>query len=908
MKLHISQMVAQFCVCVGLVCVGLLLASCSGSDDSAADSSGRAESPAATEVPVSTATAVPTATTEPTPTPSPTPAPAPPAPDPIFTRVDLPTRAATDPARSLWAFVEATDQLPLVGIGHEYTTTDGRSVPIVWSIQQPRELAFDYLPLPDDASGGFPTSAVSALGGQIAGGRTRHDSKSRATYWYRDATTDWNVDSSFLAQIGAPDYASSWISNVEAADDWVLIDAGVESPTETNDDGDPLIRNHILIGTSFDDWQLLELPGVNPEDWWFGIHVDGNNGFIVAASRDDAKPELRFFVSENAGETWGAQIVELVDDEPAIVHDVLWDNGDLILVGSSGISDERDPAIFIAASDGAWRVVKIELELGDLEPFTNGSLQAVERLDESSLVAVLDTDPGNQTLTSTDGTNWQIATELKLNDFGNESAAFKGFVRNSEDATLLVSRGFDPPVKLTQDGVRTFDRTPFDRINRELKRVVYQPDLEHFVAITGHSGDSIGVQLWQSDDGGGWDLMQNDPVHEPKSIGTVNDAIFSWGVDVDNFAQLRIYAGEQTTVNLNEIFNTPNGAQFFIAPTAPAWGRNLIAVRVTEDGNERLNFGFIDLDTGGTSTMYAIDGNMGDKPRVVCPQLLQGAIAVVIGEADGLGGRVETWTNSPPSRLGAGLVPSDDDANFERAVINDCGAIGAGLALVGSSCSPAALALSEWSNDECDPQIWISDDALSWSTHPQSSVLTEAGVGFLDEATGIGPGAVVRGHPIDGDDVSSLWLVTAEQILPIPIDDIMSLTNPDIDHVTTDGSRILIMTNTEIFVGDLDYLLERTLPDKDSIQAWKQATAALDALSPPENAEAGVSEPSAPVAPAPTTAPAQPAAPAPTAVPAPTAASEPRSTPAPPVITRTDTRNPDGSISITIEVEQEVDG
>jgi len=369
-----------------LVVGGLLLVGCSGQQDETSS----ADSPAA-----ATATVEPTATPKPTVTPAPSPTPIPtlaPTPEPIFVRSELPVDAASSETFAMWSAAMPTSKHPWVGFGHRYRSTTGTSVPILWTVPDTGEQTFERLPLVARAQGGNVFEAEVAFDSQLAAGSILLDSSRRAALWTR-TDEEWQLDIDFAPDLLHPDRGESSVWSLEGGDNWAMLVAGLESPTEVDDEGDPAFTRYVLISTMLGSWQPLELDGVNADDWLFGIHIDGDRGLVSARLDDDEAPAVRFFTTNDSGATWRPHQVQL--DQEASITAVLFEAGDdLTIVGSVGPEDARRPAVFAADEAGNWSVQPSDLTMDDLEPFENSWFSDIQRLSDSELLAIVDTDPG----------------------------------------------------------------------------------------------------------------------------------------------------------------------------------------------------------------------------------------------------------------------------------------------------------------------------------------------------------------------------------------------------------------------------------------------------------------------------------------------------------------------------------
>lgn len=867
----------------------LLLVGCSGSgaggdstasDDSAANAAAIAEPTATTEEPEPEPTATPL---PPTSTPPPTATPTPvPTEEPIFTRAELPAKAVSDPTITMWGAATPTESLPWAGFGHRYDSTVGLSVPIAWSFPDGAAPEYEPLPLPPGSDSGNAWYGANTVDGQLAAGRVFTNGYKRAAFWFRSDNEEWQLDASFAPDLLSPNNGQSEVRDAAGGDSWAMLQVIVDSPTDNDDDGDPVATRHILLTRDVDSWEVVTLPGVTAEDWFFGIHISGDHGLIAARIDDDNNPASRIFTTDDAGASWQDHDLELVDGLQASISDALWQDGEWFGVGSIGADDEREPAIFSSDAQGTWQAQRADLTLGSIEPFENGEFQSVRRLDDTTLLAVADTDPGSQTFTSTNGVDWTADRALWINRRDGDATSttdFARFIGDLNDGPMLATRQWAAPVWFSATGAQKIDTSPFDRVRRDIKGVVHQGD--RFVAITGiFDTQDTGVQLWESPDGLQWELQENDPVHRPLLVQDIgDDAIFSYGTDADNFATLRIYGGSERSIEPLDILDADDVRIVNGISSAFAARRNLVAatLRVGEDGTNFTRLGFVDLSDPGPISSYAVpgaaDGTVDDVcPEVFDPAVSNAAIPVLIRDGDGVGSTIEVWADRNQPRLGVG-TPAEGSTSFDNAIIIGCGRFGLGLAAVGVVCSDAAAEASEYSRDECGPGIWTTEDGFVWAEHPGIQTLEAAGVQFSDEISNVGPGSVLIGIPDDSDGGESLWLLGPTDVHQVPLDSDLNLR-----RLAVSNERVLLATTEDVHVAPISEIVERTL-DGSNLTEWQDLEQSivdyLDELVAEAREQADQAGEATTVPPvAPTSAPASGASPTqPAATPVPTATS-----------------------------------
>lgn len=827
-----------------------------------------------------------TAPPTPTPGPSPTPTPIPTEP-PIFTRADMPAKAVSEATITLWGAATPTDAHPWTGFGHSYDSTVGLSVPIVWSLPDDAAPEYELLPLPPGSDSGNAWYGMSTLGGQLAAGRIFTDDYGRAAYWFRSDTDEWQLDATFAPDVLSPDSGESQVRNVAGGDSWVMLRIAVESPTEIDEDGDPVTSQRILLSRDLETWEVVTLPGVTAEDWFFGIHAFGDHGLIVAQLDDDEAPASRIFATADAGVSWQDHDLDLVDDAPATIFDVIRDNGEWFAVGAIGTDDEREPAIFSINAEGRWQAQRPAFTFDATDPFEMRSLQSVRWLDTDTLVAVADTDPGSQTFTSTDGINWTHDPSLWLNQHDEEPESTIDFSRFSGDfdaGPVLATRAWAAPVWLTADGIQEIDPSPFDRIDRDVVGIFARDD--GFVAVTNFERDGRGLRLWRSPDGLTWEFWKNDPTHRAERLQDLGDAILSYGTGIEGFATLRVYAATDRTAPINEILGASGVRITTDMLSAPSAGRNLVATTIRDgDTTNTLNrFAFVDLST--RAQIDSFPGPASGAVRAVCPDLYNGLIPVLLNDDDSVGSSISVWADRDDPQVLPGK-PASGQQGFPNAILIGCSRLGLGLAAVGVSCSDAATADSAYSIEECRPALWTTEDGLLWQEHPGSQTLEAAGVQFPSAITPVGPGALLVGTPDDSSDGESLWLVSPTAMHEVPLDGSFNLR-----RVAANAEHVLFATSTSIFSGSIGDLVERTL-EGDNLAEWQDLEASMDdrlaelvsqaqAESTQDESTQAAEATSVP-APAPTTPPASapaPSQPAPTPVPPPTAVPAPTTPPA----------------------------
>lgn len=847
----------------------------------------------------------PIATSAP-PAPSATTVPEPdPRPEPIFTRMVMPDRAVSEPTRTMFDAVAGQDGAPWFGVGHEFDSTVGISLPIVWSFSDADTWDYEQLPLTSDHSFGVARVAATAAGRQIIGGHIYQDNIGRAALWNRRPSDPaWSLDPMVLPSLPGRDQGESWVSGIFGSQDWGLLHILFQSRSETHTDGDPAHRSHLLTTTNGTDWQELELPNIAMDQWHFGITLHGRHGLIVAKRRDEEAPASRFFTTNDAGQTWTPGDVALRNNTPVTFHDGLWDDGEWILAGSEGVSDERIPVTFELTNDGDWipRDVVIEgrteddkaIELSDV------ALDDIERFNDETFVGVLKLFPGSLTITSIDGVTWTARNDLWLNQHGPEENARIGVLIDSiDEGPILAVRGFSPPVWLTQKRVIEVDAPGFERTDRVVSGVVsYNGE---FVVVTHDRDEPPLTHTWRLDDLD-WSRPTVDPQHRPTTkLIDAGDAILSTGVTLGDGTVLRHYIddGGIRSIDIRDLFNLNPALSATRVRSAPATERNLVAFK-TSAGH--IIVIFVDLSSPDLASAFEVPSLFGSQDFTVCPELDSGHIAIIARQPDWIGSYVEVWTDADEPIVGYG--EQIDAGTFSNALLTSCSRLGSDLVVTGATCSQGVVESSTFSAPECEAQIWTSTDGLDWSLHPDRAQLH--GISFATRGNSFDGGVLFEGRPQDEDGADSLWLVTSDEIARVPLDDVFSLNTLDLRSIAATSTHAVIATTTATYRAELDYLIERTRALDDQFPPADQPSTdtALTGLVeeherlPPIPLGRDGQTQNAPAPPPATSAPIPAPTQAPTSVPAPAAPADPTPAPVPDATAGTDA---------TLECESEID-
>jgi hypothetical protein len=770
----------------------------------------------------------------------------------------------------MWAAAVATGDYPWTGFGHRYDPAVHRSVPIAWSVPESGEQSYEPLPLPQDVTIGNPVEATSAFGTQIGAGSVVRGHQRHAALWFRNGD-EWQFDEPFDLEIGSQDH--SFVDQIAGTPDWGLMVIRIKSATETDDEGDPVFRRQLRIARSLDQWDLLELPGVNGSDWFYGIHVDGEQGLISAVLDDDDNQAIRLFTTVDSGTTWSSQDVEVQGGQRASVTDVVFDDDGPIPVGQIGQDDEAEPAVFITDEGGAWRAQPADLLFTEAVAPDTSHFIAVQRMNDTTLLGVVDTQPGSRTFLSRDGLRWRADDQRWLNQSDEEPDSTVDtidIVGDLRDGPVLAIRRWQAPVWLTATGTTGLSTDPYERQGRRILSLAFHDD--RFVALISGRSPEV-MEAWESADGQTWSRWKTIRGHESSTVSDGGDEFLTSGTD-DGVLSLRTIGGSERQLELQELFNFREGTTED-ALTAPAIGRNLVALRIETEEKAYVRFAFVDLGNAQESVSYLAEQAGDTAPRVVCPQQPDGTIAVLLQEADSRGTQIEVWADRSEPRIGQGQLASNDTA-LADVVMLSCGRFRGGLISTGVSCPLPDTGTTNF--DECLPTVWTSVNGLEWTPHPDNDTLVDEEIRLTAEVTSLGAGALMIGYPLDRTSAHTLWLATADSIVPIALDSIYSLDPLEFTRLAIGETQVALSFGDQLYVGSIEDLVEEAFGDPAAIQAWNEESAAVidrrsAALAALENDQ--------PLA-APTPSPAQAAPPSqPATTPAPAATAPPTTVPPP---------------------------
>lgn len=96
---------------------------------------------------------------------------------------------------------------------------------------------------------------------------------------------------------------------------------------------------------------------------------------------------------------------------------------------------------------------------------------------------------------------------------------------------------------------------------------------------------------------------------------------------------------------------------------------------------------------------------------------------------------------------------------------------------------------------------------LTGSPLVYTAMTFDADVAFTRQVVSTGDESLVTGRDLDAEN--SLWLVTAEEILPVPLDGTSSFGRFVIDDLAVAAGRVIIGDGNDVFVGDMAYLTSR---------------------------------------------------------------------------------------------------
>lgn len=723
---------------------------------------------------------------------------------------------------------------------------------------------------------------------QLIIGTTRADDVTNTVLWRRTAADDdWAYDGRWLeealdtAGIERSSYTDTGVSGLTAGDGWA---AAVVNHWLVGDTADePTMIQSIATTSDGSNWTMRPAPEFEDAAWRMRIVADGPHALIYAYNQDTEA--WRFRTSNDRGATWTDTVDGLSWNGDYTLRGAIRHGGAWFLAGYRDIDDRREPLLYRFETEDDWQP-----SLGAFDDLVDAGIEVGSGFGDQELLILLSHRDGIMAATSTDGRVWQRRPDLDpaLGDADAPEPTL--LVHDRASGRVLGARNFDQPLWFDSDGVTVSKSLQFAGRDREVTGLGTANGLFALTAQRSDAGRQSMSRLFVSDDGETWEQAAVDPSHETWRLTTTADHVMSHGKtywDSENpqwhASTIRFYdeIGRIRGLNLIRTFDLPVSPS--TARTNVASGRHLVAVQL-ERAEEPALILFLDPeDPRRTTTAFAAPSLAGMN-IAVCPELSDGTIALLGRNNDELRSVVEVWTDRAAPQVGHGRL--NGSSGFEARLFVDCGAAADTLIATGAYCSQAALDERTYSAEECRAGVWTSPDGNEWSRHPQSSRLDEAGVRYTQRARSAGDATLVTG--VSADNVANtLWLVTHDEILPVPLRDGPLDLDVGFEHLAVSGDRIMLLADRAVFAGSLSHLIDRTVVEapswasSDAAEPFEAGAPGAAHVEPSEPAQRIEQWPSATTQqpnPQPAPVPAAPP-PAPTAVPAP--APAPTAAPAP---------------------------
>gem|GEM_PF-5177234 len=233
----------------------------------------------------------------------------------------MPADMASTPSRAMHDAMPAFAEFDLLGVGHSFDSSTGRSVPVAWQFQGGDSpdigAGLTELPLGGKLIG-HALEAAHVAGSQVIGGKVYSGARHQAAFWHRARPEDeWTLRDDIAQDLAAGMDGQTSIWDLAGTETWGLALVGFDSASEFDEDDNPVRARWVVRTTDGVDWQPIELSGINPQDWNILLFVDGQHGLITAVDGNEEAPAARIFTSADSGTTWEGHDVALADRQHA---------------------------------------------------------------------------------------------------------------------------------------------------------------------------------------------------------------------------------------------------------------------------------------------------------------------------------------------------------------------------------------------------------------------------------------------------------------------------------------------------------------------------------------------------------------------------------------------------------------
>jgi len=666
-------------------------------------------------------------------------------------------------------------------------------LPLAWLENSDGQLVESSLELPEGAVSAAAFNGVALSGITLAAGLAWGPDGHRPVTWRRtNGSETWQVADAPLIDPNNP--ATTRIGIAIATNEIAVMVLVATNSTATR----------AVMSTDGAAWTPIELEGFDPANE-FIERASLSAGTLTLVATEHTGDGQQSWTTTDAGASWQLHPVDTSDGVE--LSTVINRDGDFFGVG---ISPTSGPHAFRLGDDGRWTSQPAQFDDVEFTPQDRVDLVGVQNIDGQLRATLVVNDTRTQVL-SDDFVTWTVDSSLSLEGVPSDTYDQIAKAAVTGERTLIVGGSAAP--QWTESATTTTAQTlPAWEPLPDVPFTLLSASEDQFTMLVRDVADRYLTRRYVSTGGSEWTLNGS------------HDEFLLLGAGERAPGEQSVYGFPTTGGSGFQRFGA-SGPDHLVPSFAPSnnavhWSIHVAAA--TSDakpgtlasftyGDERgdpdadIALIFSGFESGPDERVAALQGRPGYDPVAICGGLQRGRSLIPLANGDTNESQAVLWVDGrieygPPPEF-EGAIEEVADLVWMNTQFRDCETLGDMFVLSGSTCDEDV---------SCTAEIWQSTSGESWSPHPQSHVLSDAGMTVATAMTETEHGIVLATSQPDDND--NLWLVTETTISPIAIGEISSLFRIEIDEMMSTNTHILFRDVPNMYVAPIADLLERVQP------------------------------------------------------------------------------------------------
>jgi len=689
--------------------------------------------------------------------------------------------------------IRPADDGAWTGVGFSADSRANVVLPHVWIENSDGVLVESSLELPEGAVSAAAFNGVALRGTTLVTGDAWGDDGRWPVAWRRTNESEtWQiVDSPLIDQnYPATTRLGIAIANTEIA---VMVLVATNSTA-----------TRIVMSTDGETWTPIELEGFDPANEFIERASFSAGTFTLVATEheDDGQQS---WTTTDVGTSWQ---LHPVDTSGGVkLSTVIKRDNDFFGVG---ISPTSGPHAFRLGDDGRWTAQPAQFDDVEFTPQDRVDLVGVTTIDGRFRATLLVNDIGTKA-TSDDFVTWTADSSISLEGVPSDAYGQVARAAVTGERTLIADGTAAP--QWTGNSTTTAGQTlPAWEPRSRPPFTLLSASENQFTMLVRDVADPYLTRRYVSTNGSEWTLNAS------------HDEFLLLGAAESAPGEHSLYGFPTTGGTGFQRFgaNGPDHLVPSFAPSNSAAQWSIHVATTTSDakpgslalftyGDERgdpdadIALIFSGFESGPDERVAALQGRPGYDPVAICGGLQRGRNLIPLANGDTNESQAVLWVDGrieygPPPEF-EGAIEGVADLVWMNTQFRDCETLGDMFVLSGSTCDEEL---------SCTAEIWQSTSGESWSPHPQSHVLSDAGMTVATAMTETEHGIVLATSQPDDNDI--LWLVTETTISPIDIGETLTVFQLDIDEMISTNTHILFRDVPNMYVAPIADLLERVQP------------------------------------------------------------------------------------------------